>query len=195
MKSFTDKELIFVFTGPNGAGRKTIAEMAGSTINMKQVLSYTTRKQRPNEEEGRDYFFISRDEFQKAQAGDEFVESLEIDGNWYGIKSSDIESQLGEFGCVYLIVNGRGAEILKNLYGDKVKRFFIYAAKETISGRLRARGDAEDRISVYMSHVEEEMEYQSKCEHTYENFDSSHTIYDVTKVMEQYLQRGLLDLD
>jgi guanylate kinase len=195
MDKLIGKEMIFVFTGPNGAGRRTIAEMAGSTISMKQVLSYTTREPRPIEENGRDYYFISRDEFLKAQTDGEFVEAVEIDGNLYGIKNADIERGLKQHNCVYLILNRRGTEILKNEFGDKLKRFFIYADRETIIGRLKERGDTEDMIRTYLSHFDEEMEYLNSCEHSYENFDSSHTIYDVTKEMERYLQRGLLDLD
>lgn len=190
-----DKEIIFVFTGPTGAGRKTIAEMAGQTIQMKQVLSYTTRDPRPNEAEGRDYHFISRDAFIEAQRRDEFVEVVEIDGVLYGIKNTDIETQLQKFGCVYLVLNRYGAEILKELYGDKVIRFSIYADSDTITDRLRKRGDSEERINRYLSHYEDELAYKSECEHAYDNHDSSHTIFDVTKVMERYLQRGLLELD
>jgi guanylate kinase len=195
MYELKDKEIIFVFTGPTGAGRKTIAEMAGTTIQMKRVVSYTTRPPRPNETEGVDYRFISRDEFDRAERNGEFVETVEIDGALYGIKSSDIEHELQSFGCIYLILNRYGADILKKRYGDKVVRFFIYASPDEIVSRLRKRGDSEERIAQYLSHYDEEMEYRSECEHTYENVDSSHTIYDVTKEMERYLQRGLLDLD
>ncbi|WP_409343220.1 guanylate kinase [Paenibacillus sp. MBLB4367] len=195
MYELKDKEIIIVFTGPNGAGRKTIAEMAGSTLNMKQVLSYTTRERRPTEADGVDYFFITPAQFLKDQADNQFVEVIEIDGHLYGIKSADIEKQFQKKGCIYLILNSTGTDIVKKVYGDKVKRFFIYASPETIISRQRQRGDTEEMIERYMSHYEEEMAYKSECEHTYENLDSSHTIYDVTKALEGYLQRGLLDLD
>lgn len=195
MYELKDKELIFVFTGPTGAGRKTIAEMAGATIQMKQVLSCTTREPRANEADGRDYHFIGEDEFQNALRNDEFVESVEIDGVHYGIRSADVESGLREYGCIYLVLNRYGAEILKRLYGEKVKRFFIYASPDTIVSRLAERGDSQDRIDRYLSHYSEEMEYRGECEHSYENVDSSHTIYDVGKELEHYLQRGLLELD
>lgn len=190
-----DKEIVFVFTGPTGAGRKTIAEMAGATIHMKQVLSYTTREPRPNEAEGRDYHFIDPDAFAAAERNGEFVEVVDIDGVRYGVKHADIEAALRQYGCIYLVLNRYGAEILKNAYGDKVKRFFIYASPDTIVERLKNRGDSEDRIRRYLSHYEEELAYKSECEHAYENIDSSHTIYDVAKTLESYLQRGLLDLD
>lgn len=195
MAHLKDKEMIFVFTGPNGAGRRTIADMAGSTLNMKQVLSYTTREKRPNEIEGEDYFFVSRDTFIEAQRNGEFIEVLDIDGYLYGIKSDDVEQLLSRNGCVYLILNRYGAEIIKQSYGENVKRFFIYADKETLIARQKQRGDTDEMIARYMSHYDEEMAYRAECEHAYENLDSSHTIFDVTKVLEQYLQRGLLDLD
>ncbi|TNJ64105.1 guanylate kinase [Paenibacillus hemerocallicola] len=195
MYELKDKEMIFVFTGPTGAGRKTIAELAGATIPMKQVISYTTREPRANEAEGRDYHFIGADEFQSAMRNDEFVETVEIDGVHYGIKSADVEAGLRQYGCIYLVLNRYGADILKKLYGDKVKRFFIYASPDTIVSRLVERGDSRDRIDRYVSHYDEEMEYRGECEHAYENLDSSRTIYDVAKELENYLQRGLLELD
>lgn len=195
MYELKDKEMIFVFTGPTGAGRKTIAEMAGTTIHMKQVLSCTTREPRPGEADGRDYHFIGEDEFRSSLRNDEFVEALEIDGVQYGIRSADVEDGLRQYGCIYLVLNRYGADILKKLYGDKVKRFFIYASPDTIVNRLKERGDSQERIDRYLSHYEEEMAYRGECEHAYENLDSSHTIFDVSKAMEHYLQRGLLELD
>jgi len=195
MYETNDKEWIFVFTGPDGAGRKTIAEMAGTTINMKQVLSYTTRKPRPNETDGIDYRFVSLDEFARSQKNDEFIEAVQIDGNWYGVKSADVRQELQRYGCVYLVLNRQGSDILKRIYGDKVIRFFIYADIDTVVGRLKQRGESEEAIRRYMSRYEQEMAYKNECEHAYENIDSSHTMFDLTKTMESYLQRGLLDLD
>ncbi|MDF2661484.1 MAG: guanylate kinase [Paenibacillus sp.] len=195
MYKLKDKEIIFVFTGPTGAGRKTIAEMAGTTIQMKQVISCTTRQPRANEADGRDYHFITREQFEASRRNDEFIETVEIDGVHYGLRSADVEAGLQQFGCIYLVLNRYGAEILKEVYGDKVKRFFIYASRETILNRLKDRGDSQERIDGYLSHYEEEMAYRNECEHAYENIDSSHTIYDLAKAMEHYLQRGLVDLD
>jgi len=195
MYKLKDKEIIFVFTGPTGAGRKTIAEMAGTTIQMKQVISCTTRQPRANEADGRDYHFITTEEFEAARRNDEFIETVEIDGIHYGLRGADVEAGLQQFGCIYLVLNRYGAEILNNVYGDKVKRFFIYASRDTILNRLKERGDSQERIDGYLSHYEEEMAYRNECEHAYENIDSSHTIYDLAKAMEHYLQRGLVDLD
>jgi len=195
MYELKDKELIFVFTGPNGAGRKTVADMAGLTLNIKQVLSYTTRTKRVNEVEAEDYFFITKEEFDLANDAGQFIEIIEFAGNSYGIKSSDIESQLEASGCIYLILNSEGANILKNLYGDKVVRIFIYAEKEKLIERQQERGDSPEQIARYMKDYEKESANRDECEHLYDNSDLSHTMYDITKTLEKYLDRSLQDLD
>jgi guanylate kinase len=195
MYELKDKELIFVFTGPNGAGRKTVAEMAGLTLNIKQVLSYTTRTRRPNEVEAEDYFFISREAFEAARQSGQFIEVIELAGNLYGIKSEDIQNQLQASGCIYLILNHEGANILKKLYGDKVVRIFIYAERDELIARQMERGDTPEQISSYMDSYEKESVYREECEHLYDNSDLSHTMYDITKTLEAYLDRSLQDLD
>lgn len=195
MYELQDKELIFVFTGPNGAGRKTVADMAGLTLNIKQVLSYTTRARRVNEVEGEDYHFISKEAFDQAHEEEQFIEIIEFAGNSYGIKSSDVESQLKASGCIYLVLNSEGANILKKLYGDKVVRIFIYADREKLIERQQERGDTPEQIARYMNDYEKESANRNECEHLYDNSDLSHTMYDITKTLEKYLDRSLQDLD
>jgi guanylate kinase len=195
MYELKDKELIFVFTGPNGAGRRTVADMAGLTLNIKQVLSYTTRTKRPTETEGEDYFFVSREDFQKAQHLGQFIEVIEFAGKSYGIKNIDIESQLQASGCIYLILNREGANILKKLYGDKVIRIFIYADRDELIARQQDRGDSPEQITRYLDNYEKEYANREECEHLYDNSDLSHTMYDITKTLESYLDRTLQELD
>jgi guanylate kinase len=195
MYELKDKELIFVFTGPNGAGRKTVAEMAGLTLNIKQVLSYTTRTRRPNEVEGEDYFFISREAFDTARQSGQFIEVIEIAGNLYGIKNEDIQNQLQASGCIYLILNREGANILKKLYGDKVVRIYIYADRDELVERQRERGDTPEQIARYLENYEKESANREECEHIYDNSDLSHTMYAITKTLDSYLDRSLQDLD
>ncbi|WP_341805056.1 hypothetical protein [Paenibacillus turpanensis] len=85
MYQLKDRELIFVFTGPDGSGRKSLADAVGMTLEMRKVLSYTTRERRAFEVEGQDYHFVTREQFYKWLGAGEFLEAVEIDGNWYGI--------------------------------------------------------------------------------------------------------------
>lgn len=195
MYELKEKEMIFVFTGPNGAGRRTVAEMSGSTLGIKQVISYTTRPPRPHEVEGQEYHFLNPAQFFQAQQNGEFLEITEIDGNLYGIKSGDIEQMFQKKGSIYLILNRHGAETLKTLYGDHVVRIFIYADKNVVTKRFRDAGYGEEQVAKLMSHYDEEMAYRSECEHIFENIDLAHTVFDLTKALDKYLQRNLLDLD
>jgi guanylate kinase len=195
MYELKDTDMIFVFTGPDGSGRKTIADMVGTTLGMRKVLSYTTREKRPVEEEGQDYHFISREAFIAAKEAGEFLEDVEISGNLYGIKQKDVEDLFQASGCIYVVLNAEGARVLKQLYGERVTRFFIYADRETVIARQRARGDSEEIIARHMSHYDEAMSYMPECKYAYENLDLAHTVFSITNVIESYLNRNLLELD
>lgn len=195
MYELKDREQIFVFTGPDGSGRKTVADMVGGTFGMKKVISYTTRKPRPIEEDGQDYHFITREQFQQALDNGEFLEHVSINHNEYGIKNDEVAHMFEKFSCIYLILNTAGAEILKNIYGDKVVRIFIYADRQTVENRQRTKGLPEDVIAVNLSNYDRDMAYMSECEHALENLDLAHAVFSLSNLLEGYLQRDLEEKD
>lgn len=196
MYELKEKERIFVFTGPDGSGRRSIADMVGNTLGIKKVISWTTRPPRPIEEEGQDYHFITRDEFMEAAERGEFLEHVEIDGHLYGIKNKDVEQMFEKYSCIYLVLNTEGAEILKRLYGDKVVRLFIYADRRTLEERERKQGIEDAAIRSHQSNYERDMAYMKQCEHSFENVgDIAHAVFDITNLLETYLERDLVDKD
>jgi guanylate kinase len=195
MVELKDRELIFVFTGPDGSGRKTVADSVGSTLGLTKVLSYATRKPRPGEVNGQDYHFITPELYEALDASCDFIESVTINNNRYGLRENDISRSFQNNGCIYLILNPEGAEILKQTYGDHVIRLFIYADRQTVEERQREEGQSEDIIADRLSHYETDMAYQSKCEHAFENYDLAHTVFEITNILEGYLQRDLVERD
>lgn len=195
MYELTEEEMIFVFTGPDGSGRKTVADMVGATLGINKVLSYTTRPPRPIEEDGQDYYFISYDEFVEAEKNGEFVESVEINGVKYGIKSKDIEQLFEGNDFIYLILNAEGARTLKQRYGDKVTRIFIYVDRDVIIERQKAAGADEATIERHFDYYDKDMAYKPECKHAFENTDLAHTVFKVTELLEQYMSRDLVDKD
>ncbi|GHI00836.1 guanylate kinase [Neobacillus kokaensis] len=195
MYQIKGKEKIFVYTGPDGSGRKTIAKMTASAFDMETVLSYTTRSPRHYEKDGEDYHFVSEETFKEMDAQQVFLESVEIDGIHYGIREQDIVEAFQNHDLVYLTLNPEGADKLKSLYGERVIRIFVYADRDTVIQRQRARQDSEEVIERHMSHYDETMAYKENCEHAFENFDSPQVAYQVSELIETYLDRNLTVTD
>lgn len=195
MYESSDREKIIVFTGPDGSGRKSVAEAVGQTFGMTKVVSYATRPPRPGEVNGQDYHFVTHKMYEQMELQGEFLESVTIGGQHYGIRGLDVEEHLDLRGCVYLILNREGADILKKVYGDKVVRLFVYADRRTVLERQRGLGLDPATIAVRLSHYDSEMAYRSSCEHAFENYDLGQTTYEITNALEAYLQRNLVDKD
>jgi guanylate kinase len=189
------REMIFVFTGPDGSGRKTVADMVGRTLGLSKVLSYTTRSPRSGEVDGQDYHFISRDEFLEFKANGDFIEDVEIKGNLFGIKKQDIDYMFAHLDYFYLILNAQGAKVLKDKFGDKVIRIFIYLDKDTIVERQKLANSSAELIQQHIDHYEDDMSYKAACKYAVENIDLAHTVFSVTNIMENYLQRDLVEKD
>lgn len=195
MYKIKEKEKLFIYTGPDGSGRKTVAKMVATAFDMETVLSYTTRPPRHYEQNGEDYHFVNEETFKKMQDNQEFLESVEIDGFYYGIRENDIVKAFENHNLVYLTLNPEGTEKLKNMYGDRVMRFFIYADRDTVIERQKARQDNEADIERHMTHYDEIMAYKNSCEHAFENYDSPQISFQVSEVIEAFLDRNRIVTD
>src|SRR5271169_1629800 len=81
--------IVFIISAPSGSGKSTLtAELRKIVPNLKFSVSYTTRQPRGSERNGREYFFITRDEFEKMIAEDQFLEYAQVFGNYYGTARS-----------------------------------------------------------------------------------------------------------
>jgi guanylate kinase len=195
MYQVKEKERIFIYTGPDGSGRKTIAKMVSTVFDMETVISYTTREPRHYETDGKDYYFIDEDTFSKMEEKQEFLESVEIDGIKYGIREEEVVKAFENHTFIYLTLNPEGTEKLKRMYGDKVIRLFVFADRDTVVSRQKERQDPEEDIQRHLAHYEETMGYKNECEHAFENFDSPQVSFQVSEVIEKYLERNLVETD
>jgi guanylate kinase len=195
MYKLKDSEMIFIFTGPDGAGRKTVADMVGSTLGIPKVLSYTTRKARPAEADGQDYYFVTDAAFKEAIANDEFIEYTEIDGSFYGVKSADVEKMFSENDFIYVVLNTKGTQTLKEKYGEKVKRVYLYVSRDVIADRQSAASADEATIAKNLAHYDEDIAYMPNCRYSYENIDLAHTTFAISQRLDKYMSRDLIDKD
>ncbi|MEQ2525220.1 guanylate kinase [Robertmurraya yapensis] len=195
MYQIKEKEKLFIYTGPDGSGRKTVAKMVATAFDMEPVISYTTRAPRHYEKDGEDYHFVDLMTFKKMEENQEFLESIEIDGNHYGIREEDIVNAFASHNLVYLTLNPQGTEKLKNMYGEKVMRFFLYASRDTVISRQNERGDSEEVIQRHLAHYDEIMNYKNECEFVFENYDSPQISYQISEVIEKFLDRDIIVTD
>ncbi|WP_338447838.1 guanylate kinase [Niallia oryzisoli] len=195
MYNIKEKEKLFIYTGPDGSGRKTIAKMVATTFDMETVLSYTTRQPRHYEQDGEDYYFVNEENFKLMEARQEFLESVEIDGFHYGIREEDVIKAFENHNLVYLTLNPEGTEKLKQMYGDRVMRFFIYADRDTVLDRLKARNESDADIVRHMNHYQDTMLYKNNCEHSFENFDLPQVSFQISEVIEKFLDRDIIVTD
>jgi len=177
---------VIVFTGTSGAGRKSIARRVSGTLEWKQIVSATTRTPRSQEHPDTDYHYMSVEQFERmAQAG-AFLQTVEIDGNQYGIIKHEVEQALAEGHSVSLVLNREGADAVKRLYGDRAIRIFIYVDKTTVRERLESKGARFDQIESYLDHYAEEVTYRKHCEYTFENVDLERTVERIISEARQH---------
>lgn len=142
MQAQKKKGVLFVISGPSGVGKGTINKRLIDEF-MGQVaysVSATTRSPREGEADGREYFFISRQEFEKRAANNEFLEHAEYAGNCYGTPRSYVLNLLDQGVSVILEIDLQGALQVKERMPQSVSVFILPPSFEELEGRLRGRG-------------------------------------------------------
>lgn len=136
----SERGLLFVVSGPSGAGKTTlVAAVVGSIPGLKYSISYTTRPRRENEVDGRDYFFVSEEEFDRMRRAGEFIEWAEVYGFRYGRSRRRMEEELSSGTDLILSIDVQGAATLRRLLPDAVTIFLLPPSQAVLDERLRAR--------------------------------------------------------
>ena len=134
--------MLYVLAAPSGAGKTTIVKKILKT-NRELIFSVsaTTRAKRKDEQDGKDYFFFSKDEFRNKIKNNELVEyEIIFNEDFYGTLKSFVDENLREKRNVIFDVDVKGALAIKKIYGDKAKLIFIMPPDiETLKDRLKKR--------------------------------------------------------
>ncbi len=136
-----------ILSSPSGAGKTTLVNLLSKKNNFFISISHTTRKPRPNEIEGKDYYFVNDNEFNRLIKNDEFLEYAKVFKNYYGTTRSPVIQKLEKELNVIFDIDWQGADQIKNKKLDyKLITFFILPpSKEVLFERLSNR-DMKDKL-------------------------------------------------
>ena len=189
---------VLIFSAPSGSGKSTIVNHILGLYpgSMEFSVSATSRPPRGEEKHGREYYFLSPDEFRKAVKEDKFVEFEEVyEGRFYGTLKSECERIWAAGHVIIFHVDVKGGVNLKKYFGDKALSIFIKAPSvEVLRERLVKRGtDSPEAIEERVAKAEEEMTYAPKFDYVLVNDDLNTAYAESEKVVEDFLDDGRLN--
>jgi guanylate kinase len=168
---------LFVVVAPSGAGKTSLVnELLKRDPRIRLSVSYTTRKPREGEVDGRDYHFIDRASFEKMIEAGDFLEYANVYGNYYGTSKRWIENELAGDHDVLLEIDWQGARQVRSLFPHMVGIFILPPSLAELRKRLEARGtDAAEVIARRMASAREEISHVLEFEYIIvnESFDSA----------------------
>lgn len=143
-----NKGLLIVVSGPSGAGKDTIChKLIKENSNIWMSVSMTTRKPRPFEKEGVDYFFVSSEEFENKINDNTFLEYASYNDNYYGTPKDKVEEKLNEGKDVILVIDINGAINIKKIIPSALFIFIMPPDMETLKNRLIGRKtESKDKV-------------------------------------------------
>jgi guanylate kinase len=151
--------LLFVVSAPSGAGKTTLCKEIISVVSgLRHSISYTTRKPRPGEVHGREYFFIDEPAFQDMVERHEFAEWAPVYGHMYGTPRAALTEMMEQGVDVLLEIDTQGAMQIKKKFEDGVYIYILPPSIEALRVRLQQRGgDSPDEIQRRLQKAREEV--------------------------------------
>lgn len=158
---------LYVISAPSGAGKTTIVRKVMELHpELRFSISYTTRRPREGETDGRDYYFLSRTDFERMRDSDEFLEYAEVFGNFYGTGRQNVENLRNNGNDVLLEIDWQGARQVRDRQPDCCSIFILPPSLPELERRLRGRGtDSEDAITRRLSEAIDDMSHWQDFDH------------------------------
>lgn len=179
------KGMLYVISGPSGVGKGTvIKEILSRDKNLALSVSVTTRKPRNGEINGKDYYFVNKEDFDNRIKNKEFLEWAEVHGSLYGTLRKDIEDYLKNGRKVILEIDVNGAkQIMEKAYPKKTI-FIMPPSEKELNLRLKNRNtDAEDTINRRLMKAEKEIDEKERYDFVVENKEVMECASEILKII------------
>ncbi len=180
---------VFVITGPSGVGKGTlIRELLSRVPDLELSVSATTRAPREGEENGRDYHFLTPEEFERRVEEKDFLEWATYSGHRYGTLRSEVERCLEHGRSVVLEIEVQGAQQVRAAKPDSVQIFIAPPDPAVLRERLIGRGtDSTEAIDERLKVAEQELAAQDDFDHQIVNDDISRASAELIEVVRSEL--------
>lgn len=163
--------ILLLVSGPSGSGKTTLCRRLAEEGEADYSISCTTRAMRAGERDGHDYFFLTKDDFQKKISAGEFLEHAEVHGNFYGTLLSEVTAQLAAGTDVVMDIDVQGAEAVRTSQDPAISLalvdvFVMPPSAEELAARLTSRAtDSQEVIDLRLKNALEEMTHWSKYQY------------------------------
>ncbi|HSS41152.1 MAG TPA: guanylate kinase [Solirubrobacterales bacterium] len=183
---------VFVITGPSGVGKGTlIKELLSAVPDLELSVSATTRSPRAGEQNGRDYHFLTPEEFERRVEEKDFLEFATYSGNRYGTLRSEVERRLEAGHSVVLEIEVQGAQQVRAAKPDSVQIFIAPPNPAVLRERLSSRGtDSQEAIDERLKVAEQELAAQGDFDHCVVNDEVSRAAAELVAIVRAELGRA-----
>ncbi len=192
-KIYTSNNKIIIFCAPSGSGKTTIVKhLIASNNRLAFSVSACTRMQRANEVNGKDYYFISMQEFKDKIANNEFIEYEEVyDGNYYGTLKSEISRLWEQNKVIIFDVDVIGGLNLKKHFGDAALAVFVKPPNiKVLEERLRFRStETEENLQIRIKKAIKELSYEHKFERVLLNENLDKTFIEAEQLIHDFINK------
>lgn len=180
-----NKGLLLVISGPSGVGKGTVCDFLLKDVSdINYSISATTRKKRPLEEHGKNYFFCSVDEFEEMISKGELIEYAKVHGNYYGTPKDFVIDSIKNGKVVILEIDVQGAMQVKNNYPNATFIFILPPDINELRNRIENRStEDEETINLRMKNAKEEMEYSSEYDYVVINNVVEETVKEIKNII------------
>ncbi len=177
--------LLFVVSAPSGAGKTTLCRaVTDAQENVRHSISYTTRKPRPGELDGRDYYFVTEDRFREMIGAGDFAEWAEVHSNFYGTSRRVLDGMRSEGIDIILDIDTQGAKQIKTKYDQAVFIFVMPPSLEVLEERLRnRRSDHENEIKKRMLRARDEIRDYIMYDYVIVNRDFDRALVELRSII------------